>query len=131
MAKQFTYNKNQKIKSRTQLSELFTQSPNFLVFPIKIFYKIADASYVPLQAGVGVSKRHFKKAVHRNRIKRLLREYHRLTKLNLENQLQLRNKSLQIFYLYIHNELPTLPWLLEKQTAIQQKIITALHESAV
>lgn len=102
-----------------------------MVFPVKVFYKINTSQTVSLQAGVGVSKRHFKKAVDRNRIKRLLREYHRLTKQPLLEALQQNNKSLQIFYLYIHKELPSLALLLEKQPLIQQKIINVLREVVV
>lgn len=129
LAYTFTYNKKEKIKSRIQLNELFTKSPNFLVFPIKVFYKIDNNQNVPLQAGVGVSKRHFKKAVHRNRIKRLLREMHRLTKNNTICELESKQKNLQVFYLYVHNELPVLKVLLEKQEIITQKLLAALHEN--
>lgn len=129
MLNTFTYNKKEKIKSRTQLNELFTKSPNFLVFPIKVFYKIVDTQTLPLQAGVGVSKRYFKKAVHRSRIKRLLREMHRLSKNNMVLELEKKQKSLQVFYLYIYNELPTLELLQEKQKIICQKLIAALHEN--
>lgn len=130
MYKSLTYNKKEKIKSRTVLSDLFTSSPKFLVFPIKVFYRICKEQAVPLQVGVGVSKRNFKKAVHRNKIKRLLREMHRLTKNNLLAELELNQKNMQVFYLYTHNELPNLELLLEKQQIIQQKLLAAIHENS-
>ena len=60
----------------------------------------------PLQAGFTVSTRHFKKAVDRNRIRRLMRESYRLQKNNLLNELQENHKSVAIFFIYTGNELP-------------------------
>ena len=60
----------------------------------------------PLQAGFGVSSSQFKKAVHRNRIKRLCREAYRLQKNPLMEMLKAANKSLSIFFIYTGKELP-------------------------
>ena len=59
-----------------------------------------------LQAGVSVSKKHFKRAVHRNRIKRLMRESYRLQKEGLILALQTRGVSLHLFIIYTGKELP-------------------------
>lgn len=53
---------------------------------------------------MGVGKRHFKKAVDRNRIKRLVREAYRVRKEML--QPVLGTKPLQIFFIYTGRELP-------------------------
>jgi len=57
------------------------------VHPIRISYKIVAAQSSPLQAGFSASSRNFKKAVDRNRIKRLLRESYRKQKAGLIEQL--------------------------------------------
>jgi ribonuclease P protein component len=59
-----------------------------------------------LQFGVSVSKKYFKKAVHRNRIKRLIREAYRIQKLPLQQLLKDRAKPLQLFIIYTGKELP-------------------------
>ena len=66
------------------LNQLFAEGKSFSVFPVKVFYlPIQKEGKQMIKVGVGVSARNFKKAVDRNRIKRLLRECYRLNKLSL------------------------------------------------
>lgn len=115
MSGAFTYNKTEKLKSRKLLQEVFAQGKSFSVFPLKVFYiPQTAAGSVAVQAGVGVSARHFRKAVERNRIKRLLRECYRINKLPLYAAVQEKNKPLAVFFLYIGKELPEYNLLQEK-----------------
>lgn len=105
--KPFSYNKKEKLKSRTQLEAIFSSGKTFSVFPLKVFFlETAATQTESVKAGVGVSARHFKKAVHRNRIKRLLREAYRLEKQNLHQQLSDQQKQIAVFFLYVDKEMP-------------------------
>jgi len=73
--------------------------------PFRVF-SIWGKSPFPLQAAFGVSSGQFRKAVHRNRIKRLCREAYRLEKKPLQELLRAANKSLAIFLIYSGRELP-------------------------
>jgi len=76
-----TYNTIEKLKSRKLIGQLFDGGKTVSKFPVKIIYKKVDfEDEVLLKVGVSVSKRNFKHAVDRNRIKRLLRESYRLNK---------------------------------------------------
>ena len=76
-----TFGKREKLKRKKLIRQLFAEGKSISVFPIKLVYLQAEhESTSKIQAGVSVSKRHFKKAVARNRIKRLLRESYRRNK---------------------------------------------------
>jgi len=122
--KAFGYHKKEKLKSRTELQAIFATGKSFSVFPIKVFFiekNNADVS-IPVTAGVGVSSRHFKKAVDRNRIKRLLREAYRLEKQSLHQTVVAQSKSIAIFFLYIDKELPEYTLIREKMKESMEKL---------
>lgn len=128
MAGTYSYNKTEKLKSRKALNALFSGGKTFSVFPLKLFYMpMESVTEQAIQAGVGVSARHFKKAVDRNRIKRLLRECYRLNKLSLHTAIKANEKRIAVFFLYIGKELPEYTLLNEKM----QEALTKLEEKIV
>ncbi|MFM2440158.1 MAG: hypothetical protein RLZ16_1157 [Bacteroidota bacterium] len=120
MPKLFTYQKKDKLKSRKQTQNLFSNGKAIGVFPIKLIYTIeAIDTDGLLQAGVGAPTRTFRKAVQRNRVKRLLREAYRLEKPSFLTQFSLEHKRINLFFLYGNAEV--LP-----QAEIQNKVRSAL-----
>ncbi|HLZ86067.1 MAG TPA: ribonuclease P protein component [Puia sp.] len=81
------------------------------------------AQFSALQAGFGASSRNFRKAVDRNRIKRLGREAYRLQKAPLLDQLTRQGRSMAIFFIYIGKELPDYPTVTQKIGVALQKLI--------
>ena len=129
MAKTFTYNKKEKLKSRKQLEALFSKGKTFLLFPVKVFYLLPETPLDNVvKTGVGASSRTFKKAVQRNRIKRLLREAYRLNKHPLHQFLQTHNRQLVVFLLYIDKQLPKKNSIQPKMPVILEKLMSELSK---
>ena len=109
MAKDASFGKLEKLKSRKLVEELFARGNSQNVFPIRISFKfsiLAENEKALMQAGFSVSKRNFKKAVDRNRIKRLLREAYRLQKKELLQWLNEQQKQGIVFFIYADRQMP-------------------------
>jgi ribonuclease P protein component len=105
--KQFTLSRNERLKSRKQIDLLFRQGTHLNMFPLRVSYISAVGSKdEPLQFGVGVSGKWFKKAVDRNRVKRLVRESWRLQKNGLRLLLLEKQLNMIVFIVYTGRELP-------------------------
>lgn len=77
----------------------------------------------PLQAGFGAGTRNFKKAVDRNRIKRVCREAYRLQKQSLVDHLGSKGLSMAVFFIYIGKDLPDYKTVTGKIGVILQKLV--------
>lgn len=75
-----TYGRNEKLKKKTDIEMLFREGIWISTGNVRLIFLPSDTNKTLI--GVSVSKRNFKRAVARNRIKRLLREYYRLHKKN-------------------------------------------------
>jgi ribonuclease P protein component len=127
MAGTFSYNKFEKLKSRKQIELLFAQGKSISSFPVKVFYlPVEHTPLHPIQVGVGVSARNFKKAVDRNTIKRRMREAYRLHKLPLHAHLMAEQKSVAVFILWIDKQLPTTAALQDLMPHVVEKLIKQL-----
>ncbi len=131
LAKQFTLGKNERLKSRKAIDQLFSKGQRMSVFPYRVFYLFEEkeAAVTGLQCGVGVSVRNFKKAVDRNRIKRLTREGYRLQKTELDQKMKVHPKKLSLFLIYTGKELPDFLLVKEKLAHILQKLINIADEN--
>jgi len=111
----------EKLKSKKLLDELFTSGKKLNEYPIKLVYKQLNfEDDVLFKAGVSVPKRNFKKAVDRNRIKRLLREAYRLNKHLIHGEF---NKKYVCMFLYLGKEMPTFELLNTKMIHLLNKLV--------
>ncbi|WP_369013288.1 ribonuclease P protein component [Flavobacterium anhuiense] len=94
----FTYPKNERLKSKTTIGLLFSEGKSVSKYPLRLVYRQAEAnSEEQTKIGVSVSKKYFKKAVDRNYFKRVLRETYRLNKHLLLDNLD-QPYSIMLFY---------------------------------
>src|SRR5215467_236249 len=110
----FTWRKGERLKSRKLIEQVFREGRSFSVFPFRVHYLWMAATSVPLQTGFGAGSRHFRRAVDRNRIKRLGREAYRLQRQPLYDHLMERQRALAVFFIYTGKELPPYEMLNQK-----------------
>lgn len=100
----FSFSKKERLKSKKQIERLFSEGKSITHYPLKLIYMPAEVEQeVPLKVGVSVPKRNFKKAVERNRIKRLMREAYRLNKHLIFNNIE---GNFAFLILYLGKQLP-------------------------
>ncbi|MFD2563506.1 ribonuclease P protein component [Aquimarina rubra] len=117
-----TFGKKEKLKSKKELELLFSEGKTIANYPIRLIYrKVTLKKEVQVQAGVSVSKRNFKKAVDRNRIKRLLRESYRKNKYIVLNN---TTHHFAFMFLYTGKEMPDYKLIEAKTKEVIQKFIT-------
>ncbi|HUH26467.1 MAG TPA: ribonuclease P protein component [Flavobacterium sp.] len=75
-----TYPAHEKLKKKKYIDLLFSEGRTVTKYPLRLVYVPVKELDTPLQMGVSVSKKYFKKAVDRNYFKRVLRECYRLNK---------------------------------------------------
>ncbi len=87
---------------------LFSEGEAFISYPLRIVFLKRDKQddEPDVRMMVSVSKKKFKRAVKRNRVKRLVREAYRLNKSEFNNVCTQNNIGLDIAFLYLKNELP-------------------------
>jgi len=103
IASKLTFKREEKLKSRKGIEQLFTSGKIFSVFPLRVIYILTGVDKYVLQSGFGVSTKKFRKAVDRNRVKRLMREVYRLQKNSLKAVLEKNQKSMSVFFIYTGN----------------------------
>ena len=102
-----TFKKRERLSKQKEIDLLFEKGVSFVVYPLRVVYvEKQPVSGAEAAVLVSVSKKKFKQAVKRNRIKRLMREAYRLNKQMLLQNLREKEKGLLIGFLFIGNELP-------------------------
>lgn len=104
-----TLKKRERLCSMKLTDQLFNGagSHSMVAFPLRVVWmeKEREAQESPVQVMFSVSKRHFKHAVKRNRVKRQLREAYRLAKQPIYDQLEGTGRAVSIAFIWLANEL--------------------------
>lgn len=94
------FGKSDRLKSLKEIGRLFESGESFLVYPLRIVYLSSKTEeFQGLKATFSVSKKNFKKAVARNRIRRQLREAYRLNVHSTQYNWQPRTTHCMFIYI--------------------------------
>lgn len=102
----FSFPQRHRLKSSLQIKKIVCARQSVTKYPIKCFFEIlpSEDDCEGLKIAFLVSKRKFKHATDRNRVKRLLREAFRLNK----HQISLPEKAtLNMCWMFIGDAIPT------------------------
>lgn len=129
VSKKNIFPKNARLKSRKKLQEVFSSGKKIYSGPVKLLY-IKEAGAADIKCGIGVNGRYFKKAVDRNRIKRLLKEAYRLQQHSLRDFVALQPTNLSIFLLFTGKEMTDYDTIFKLVGNNLQKLEKQLNEVA-
>lgn len=107
----FTLSKDERLYAEKRIEALFAGGSSFIAYPLRVVYiareNDSESDLPTASILISVSKKRFKRAVKRNRVKRLIREAYRLNKKGMTDFVSQTGKSYDIAFLYLKGELPT------------------------
>lgn len=118
-----TFGKKEKLVSKKTIDALFSggNSRSMSAYPLRVVFmrKERCETEEPAQVMVSVSKRHFKRAVKRNRVKRQIREAYRLNKHLLHEALeQKKDTAVAMAFIWQSGELAETALITEKMQSL-------------
>ena len=125
----FGFPKKEKLKSQKLIERIFAEGRAITRYPVRLIYLQTPLPRdVPLQVGVAVPSKLFKKAVSRNRIKRLMRESYRLNKGLVFNNIE---GNFAFLFLYLGKEIPTFKEIEKSMVALLNQFIARKNDEEV
>lgn len=119
-----TFKKEERLTSNIAIKELFTQGRTKMVYPYKIIWNKRPAleEVVPVKIVISVSKRNFKKAVDRNKIRRRIKEAYRLHKSQLLTICKQQHLAMNVAVIYIAKEKQDYLFIKKKMIKVVQEL---------
>lgn len=125
-----TFGKKERLKSQKAIGNLFEKGKHINVYPLKLVWQTLrknEPNKYPAKVVLSVSKKKFKKAADRNRIKRLLKETYRVNKKELITTLNEKHLELHFFLVYLDNKLPEYQPLENKIKIALERLIKEIN----
>ena len=115
--------KAERLNSKILIEKMFAGgSKSFSIFPLRVVYMPVENQDAQASVLLSVSKKRFKRAVKRNRVKRQLREAYRLHKHLLLQTLTDKQQQLAIAFIYLSDELTSSAEIEEKMKTLLARI---------
>ncbi len=118
--------KEERLSGKKRIEELFREGSSFFYSPFRVLWKFRGDGHpaVPdARIAIAVSRRNFKKAVHRNLIKRRIREAYRKNKSVLTKWLREKMLTVDVVFVYTGSQILSYRDIEEKIIITLRKII--------
>ena len=121
----FTFTKNERLCSFNEINSLVKDGAVLFCYPFRVVYQIKEDQQAT-KILISVPKKNFKRAVHRNLLKRRVRESYRKNKelLHLAEE-----KCANIMFVYVAKEILEYRYIETKLKDILGKISKAVEEA--
>lgn len=119
-----TLRKSERLDKKKIIEKMFAGgSRSFSMYPLRVVYLPVEGQEAEVSILVSVSKRRFKRAVKRNRVKRQIREAYRLNKQPLiETLRQRQGPRLAVAFIYLSDELVSTSLIAERMKTALARI---------
>ena len=124
-----TFPKKEKLCGDIRIGKLFSEGKAFIVYPLRIVYQPSEEkTEVPVRVLISVPKKKIRKAVGRNRIKRLIREAYRLNKAEFIASIDEKKWHLNLAITYVSDKEADLSLIQEKIRLALPRILIAIND---
>ncbi len=97
-----SFPKSERLCKAKDFEHVFSNGKSLYVFPLKVQFSFIQTDTPTIKVAFFISAKKIKKAVHRNYLKRVLREIYRKNKYILHNEMG--NESLFLVFVYLSDE---------------------------
>jgi len=108
ISNRYTLSKAERLSWKRDIDSLFAEGKSFVAYPFRVVFLLtadSEKRSVPVSILTSVSKKRFKRAVKRNKVKRQTREAYRMQKHELSQAVQEKNMRLTVAFLYLEKKI--------------------------
>lgn len=120
-----TFTKAERLSSKIEIDSLFGTGKSFNSTPFKVIWLEKAVGNTPVKTVISIPKRLFKRAVDRNRLKRLTREAYRKNKHLLYDDLG--NKKILLMFIFTSKTIIEYKEMEEKIISILQRLSKTIN----
>ena len=122
--KQFSLKKEERLKSKKAINELFLSSNSYGRSTLRLLWRVEEIedNEKSCKVLIAVPKRKIRKAVDRNRIKRMLKEIYRKNKASVNSFFDDKKSVCYLGILFVGNSVPTFKSLNDNLQLLLEKL---------
>jgi ribonuclease P protein component len=118
----FGFSKDERLKNKKSIQALFDQGERFFEHPFIIVWQTTEDDQSHLKTAISVPKKKIPKAVHRNKIKRQIKEAIRLQQHQLNTKLSHQQLQLQLILIYSQTNIMSTVEIKDKISVTLQRL---------